>query len=279
MANAEPEVGRRQQSIAGGFDTGALASVPLLITRYRGGLTAYCSGTVIAPRIVLTAGHCVRFAEQPASFQAYFGSDIADPEDPEWLATLDITSWQAHPLYDPDDTFAGHDLALVTLAADAPVPALPLFTAAVAAGDEALLVGWGATDPSNADAGVRRFAISEVSQVDDKHVRYGEIGANACRGDSGGPVIIERNGRLWIAGVASFGDTDCRDYAAAARIDIAVDDFFVPYFDDASENLALVGSSEVVGGCAAGGSREHRGALVMLALCWLARRRRGGRRR
>ena len=47
------------------------------------------------------------------------------PSLAEWLATIEVTSWLAHPRYDPDNTTAGHDLALITLASESPVPALP----------------------------------------------------------------------------------------------------------------------------------------------------------
>jgi hypothetical protein len=39
-----------------------------------------------------------------------------------------------------------------------------------------------------------------------------------CKGDSGGPSVAARNGRIYVLAVASFGDGECRTNASSTRI-------------------------------------------------------------
>src|ERR1043165_4955090 len=71
-----------------------------------GGAFSFCSGTYFAPRVVLTAAHCIP-SEFVARASVYFGTnleaefdqvfDIPAPGQPSVWAKAD--SWQAHPDY------------------------------------------------------------------------------------------------------------------------------------------------------------------------------------
>ena len=43
------------------------------------------------------------------------------------------------------------------------------------------------------------------SSLDRKHICAGNGDTDACTGDSGGPLLVERNGRWTVIGVTSFG--------------------------------------------------------------------------
>ena len=52
--------------------------------------------------------------------------------------------------------------------------------------------------------------------------------ANTCAGDSGGPLLVERKGKTYLAGVGFWTGLFCEDYAIFSRIDP-----FLAFFDDA----------------------------------------------
>ena len=49
-----------------------------------------------------------------------------------------------------------------------------------------------------------------------------------CEGDSGGPIFEDRDGRLVLIGVTSYGDPQCIRFAVATRTD-AFADFLEPW--------------------------------------------------
>jgi hypothetical protein len=49
--------------------------------------------------------------------------------------------------------------------------------------------------------------------------------ANACAGDSGGPLIVEKHGREYLAGVGFWTGLSCEDYSMFTRIDPFLDFF------------------------------------------------------
>jgi hypothetical protein len=144
-----------------------------------------CTGVLVAPRVVLTAKHCL-----PAT-QVVFTSRLADP-----LLAIEVTASRGH------DT---EDVAALTLAKASPwAPRTFRTTAQPPPEGDVLLVGFGFDDPSReAGFGVKRRARVVANGWGCDRSRPGTTGchpasemvvpplsgADTCNGDSGGPVL------------------------------------------------------------------------------------------
>jgi len=182
----------------------------------------FCSGTLIAPNVVLTAGHCTEVEIQRVLLG---GSSIDDPD----AEVIGVRTVLRHSGYQADPVFA-NDLCLLVLERDAtPAPA-PLATAGqLATAASVHLVGFGYNDPMRPHGfGIKRHvevAVTAVSRAahDDLsrdatrlgfHPEYEfvagrkQLGRDSCNGDSGGPAYVFTQGRFALAGVTSRATSD-----------------------------------------------------------------------
>ena len=145
----------------------------------------FCTGTVIAPNWVLTAGHCCE-GIRPSQLRQF--SFEVDGRNYNWAATY------IHPAYN----FPDGDVALIKLKTNVTgiTPAV-LRNAAPRVGDFMTIVGFGLTGTgasgTTGGSGIKRYGTVRLDGVDPFFVTWNfdspELN-NTAPGDSGGPGFV-----------------------------------------------------------------------------------------
>lgn len=176
-----------------------------------------CTGTLIEPRIVLTAAHCVL---PTGLIQVGYGGNTIDSGQRQSVSAV----WK-HPGF--SEKYLVNDVGLLLLekpiTSIAPTALLAASTLSklVKAKDSIFeVVGWG-KDQNGDDAFYLRKAVvvdessflqkkakwwrNDVWIAAGKFNKKEKVYAGACNGDSGGPLFVNQYGTVAIAGVVSFG--------------------------------------------------------------------------
>jgi secreted trypsin-like serine protease len=171
----------------------------------------FCSGTMIAPNIALTAAHCV---PNGASYK------IVEYDAQRTPQLRDITQVATHPQFNLQ-TMLGHrataDVALLRvaspIAAARQPPPLGAPLAGLAAGSRFAVAGIGVSVRGDGKSGgvVRAANLIATGRPGTLQIRLVDPvaegkreGLGACTGDSGGPVFEEQQGRAVVIGVVSW---------------------------------------------------------------------------
>ena len=195
------------QAIANGVADGSDSNVVALVSPFGLG-PASCTGTLIAKRMVMTAGHCL---EDPTMLPSiYFGSDPTVAGSGQVIASVATI---VHPLYDPDGLL--NDLALIVLGEDAPATPEPLWTQSLTdaqIGATLRLVGFGST--LGGIPGAKYEGTTIIDSYSDTKIAFHAHPSQTCNGDSGGPAFLMLDGVEQLEGVTSSGDPRVHDIGA-----------------------------------------------------------------
>jgi V8-like Glu-specific endopeptidase len=180
----------------GGGDDADPAVVALVSSG--GGL---CTGTLIAPRFVLTAQHCVE-----------------DHEARELAVSWGARSrrgarTQVTRIHVPPRTWGRtSDIAVVELSEPSTVPPVPVNLSARALDrlSEIRVAGYGVTGSDSSDSGIKRTTSVRANVTSSYVESAGTDGT--CYGDSGGPAFANIDGREQLVAVTSHGTAHrCED--------------------------------------------------------------------
>ena len=188
LGGASPSAGT---TILNGADCTSPSPVVLMNLRASDGSNmGACSGTLVTPRQILTAAHCLD--ENVGIVRVWLGSG---PQ-------IDATSFVFYPNFRFNQS--GFDVGIVTMGEDLPRTPVPVLTSRDGQGGEtAIIVGWG-RDQNNASHALRAGS-TRVDSVADGFLRtlYAPPSGSVCQGDSGGPILLQQGGSWVIAGITS----------------------------------------------------------------------------
>jgi len=162
-----------------------------------------CTGTLVAPNVVVSAGHC----RGGCSSRVYIGTDVSAAGE-----IIDVRSAVKHPKYKPPSE--NHDLMVLILKQDATATPRPLATdKMLQAAKSVRVVGFGNTDVQSTQGyGQCRMVDVPLASNDPK---YGSdpstefvagapfLDRDSCNGDSGGPAYVQSSRKWYLAGATS----------------------------------------------------------------------------
>ncbi|MBL8677667.1 MAG: S1 family peptidase [Myxococcales bacterium] len=246
MVGCAAEVGQSSQAIFGGVEDSTHTNV-VGIAIVGGGGFGTCTGSLIAPNLVLTARHCVseisgdgivcsRFTQNGTTYEPslaaapYSAGTFAVTTDQ--AITQSARYYRVAEVWVPENTtnqpMCGRDIALLRLTGSIPgiTPIEPRLDIAPRVNDTFTASGFGATNGRGGGSGTRRMREGlTVQHVGLAQARPGLTVLTAeewladtgtCQGDSGGPALDETGA---VFGILSRGDANSCNSPVYTRVD------------------------------------------------------------
>jgi hypothetical protein len=314
VPEAGPELGQARQAIVNGERSDETDDAAVyVLTRTSNNNRIFCTGSLIAPNLVLTALHCITHTVD-GSFSCRPDGTIDSNTSGDGTIGQLVTAANVEiylgvtPAAEPDAVgqrligtgttqICKNDLGLVILDRALDAPLLPLrLESATNVGEMVRIVGYGQTETSGTSGRFFRSGrrIVDVGPETDEEPtqttapRTFVVGEGPCHGDSGGPAISEQTGA--VLGVYSLAAANTCTSVGVRNVFTRAAPFsalILSAFDAAGaeplleEVETVAPSTEKNEGCAlAPGQSEGHGSawlgvLAGVAGVWLARRRRG----
>lgn len=185
-----------------------------------------CTGTLIHPRIITTAAHCVTDGSETIRF----GGGRNDP------ASFTLETECTVGARGQSGVGSNRDWAYCMLPEDERVKQLPITPPLVGCEAERFLkegatgwiVGYGTTGPSGQGSGVKRAVEVKINRVGNGTIDVGDREVGACHGDSGGPIYMQLTDGTNDYGLRVFGSTSgpganfCDCSCSTLYVDIAM---------------------------------------------------------
>lgn len=208
----------KSSAIVGGQNTNEYPAVAQISITIADGQTFSCSSTLISPRVLLTAAHCIDSEDGPATaITAYFGTKVTG-SDPDKIQSIPAIEWTSNGPW----SLSGNDIALVLLEYDSDVAPLPYNTQTLGNNVIGLplhVIGWGNTS-YEVGSGSKRHMTTPVTGLRNSSVMtYGNNNNNTCQGDSGGPGLLPFSGGIErVSSITSYGQQGCVGESGATRV-------------------------------------------------------------
>lgn len=214
-----------------------------------------CTGSLIAPDVVLTAAHCLF---NSGTYYVQMGSNIIDGENDATFYEVDAV-WK-NPRYSKRTLV--NDIGLLKLTRpQSNVAPMPFATRsdlkAVRKAKNMEILGWGKNQSGESATYLRYTKVTEQARVArslypakyynpntmiaaGRYIKRERVYTGACYGDSGGPLLANIKGVKKVIGVTSWGKSGCNTKAPTVFTNVA-------YYDrDIAKGMATLQTSALI---------------------------------
>jgi Leucine-rich repeat (LRR) protein len=219
------------------LDSPAQTSTVALLSDDGDKWSAFCSGTLIAKNLVVTAAHCLDRIKSAREMRVLFGAS----DSPDGSEAIKVSRFATY-LPEGSRYFPNFDIGWVKLAKNAPKNYRPVeiwhHAGELTVGRDAagktpyLFAGYGFQSTSCHDEscfgvrleveGVLREPVYHTSHLSSLMIFKNPIGTGTCNGDSGGPTYMKRGDKWYLVGAtngvnsvmngevfANYGENSC----------------------------------------------------------------------